>query len=1018
MNNNRLPRRRATSLAFAMSVASPLILNAQAPPELDSLKFSGPDITPCPACLCSAPTGEVFVGVDLLGSLGKGAGKGRIVRLVDADGDGTPETHSVYTEIDNPRGLISVGTKLYVLHTVIPKSTGILESMNLSVFEDKDWDGVADGEGKILISDVSPPKHNQDRGADHTTNGIRMGIDGWIYIAVGDFGIHGAKGTDGTELTMLGGGVVRLRPDGSELEVYTHGLRNIYDIAIDPLMNIYTRGNTNDGGGWNVRFIHHIQSGEYGYPVLFKSFTDEIIPALVDVGGGSGTGSLFLQEPGWPDKFNNVPMMCDWGRSQLVIHRLTPDGASFTQEPENFIKLSQISDIDVDASGRLYGAAWNGAGYSGNPGKGFVQRYVPKGWTYKPFANPSKLKDPALVALLRSESATARLAASQELLNRPPAVKGVISVATDQAASLESRVAAIFTYKQMAGKKANPGLVKLTADPLVKEWAMRALTDRKTQLDGVTKELFVAGLKNSSPRVQVAAAVSLGRLGDRSAAPALLTISSPPGEAAPADLPKPLAFQSKVISGKKSVKIDVDISAFKQVYLIVTDGGNGTGNDHAAWFTPVFENAAGKETKLSSLKWKSAKSGWGKIGFGKSAAGGKLKTTGGVDSPDGLGTHADSVIVYEVPKGATRFKATGGLASTSKGGNVRFIVSETKSAAVGGSASEGPHATPNPEILVPHIAVKALVDLHAASACVDAVGGPNSRGALWALRRMHDVNVVDGLIAKYGSSAAGNARVGILQTLIRLYHQEAPYDGSWWWGTRPDTRGPYYKLAKWEASDKIEIFVRRVWEGADGALRQIIAASVTKNRAGLTGMDAALAAKTEIKPADPTVNLAKIAGKKGQIGKTSIEDVMLSLKKLKGKPELGKKLFTAQGCIACHTVEKGQALKGPFMGQVGAILSPEQIAESILKPNASISQGFATVLIETKDGKSITGFVTAESADELELRDIAGKAYRVKTSNLKKRTELEISMMPPGLANALSLDDFAALVAFLFAQKG
>jgi hypothetical protein len=26
--------------------------------------------------------------------------------------------------------------------------------------------------------------------------------------------------------------------------------------------------------------------------------------------------------------------------------------------------------------------------------------------------------------------------------------------------------------------------------------------------------------------------------------------------------------------------------------------------------------------------------------------------------------------------------------------------------------------------------------------------------------------------------------------------------------------------------------------------------------------------------------------------------------------------------------------------------------------------------------------------------------------------------MPPGLANALSLDDFAALVAFLFAQKG
>ena len=103
-----------------------------------------------------------------------------------------------------------------------------------------------------------------------------MGIDGWVYIAVGDFGIHGAKGTDGTELTMLGGGVVRVRPDGSEMEVYTHGLRNIYDVAIDPFMNIFTRGNTNDGGGWNVRFIHHIQSGEYGYPMLFKNSAKRI----------------------------------------------------------------------------------------------------------------------------------------------------------------------------------------------------------------------------------------------------------------------------------------------------------------------------------------------------------------------------------------------------------------------------------------------------------------------------------------------------------------------------------------------------------------------------------------------------------------------------------------------------------------------------------------------------------------------------------------------------------------------
>jgi hypothetical protein len=324
------------------------------PADLSYSKYAGNDLTPSPACLAAAATGEVYVGVDLLGSLGKGPGKGRIVRLVDTDHNGTADAHTVFAEIDNPRGLISSGDKLFVLHTVIPKDTGVLTGMHLSVLEDKNRDGLADGPPKILVHDISVAKHNQDRGADHTTNGIRMGIDGWIYIAVGDFGMVNAKGSDGTTLTVLGGGVLRVRPDGSELEVYTHGSRNIYDVAIDPFMNIFTRGNTNDGGGWNVRFIHHIQSGEYGYPVLFKNFTDEIIPALADLGGGSGTGSLFLDESTWPEKYNKNPMMSDWGRNQIFIHRLTPDAASFTQKPEDFVGLSQPSDLDVDGSGQLY----------------------------------------------------------------------------------------------------------------------------------------------------------------------------------------------------------------------------------------------------------------------------------------------------------------------------------------------------------------------------------------------------------------------------------------------------------------------------------------------------------------------------------------------------------------------------------------------------------------------------------------------------------------------------------------
>ncbi len=150
----------------------------------------------------------------------------------------------------------------------------------------------------------------------------------------------------------------------------------------------------------------------------------------------------------------------------------------------------------------------------------------------------------------------------------------------------------------------------------------------------------------------------------------------------------------------------------------------------------------------------------------------------------------------------------------------------------------------------------------------------------------------------------------------------------------------------------------------------------------------------------------------------SIEDIILAIADVKGNAKKGEALFTKQGCNACHTTRSDQAPKGPFMGQVGSILSRDQIAESILKPNASISQGFATVSLSTKDKKTLVGFVTAETADTLEMRDIAGQVHRFQKNNVAGRKELPISMMPAGLANALSIEEFASLLSYLEGMKG
>lgn len=834
------------------------------PAELMITPFAGPDVTPSPACMAVAPTGEVFVGVDMIGSLGKKPGQGSIMKLEDTNNDGTMDRHSTFAMVDNPRGIIASGDQVFVLHTVFSEETGIAEGMDLVVFEDKNQDGKADGAPKPLIQHISSPKFLQSRGTDHATNGIRMGIDGWIYIAVGDFGFVNAEDRSGKKLTQLGGGILRVRPDGTEMEVYTHGLRNIYDVAIDPYMNIFTRGNTNDGGGWNIRFIHQIQSGEYGYPVLFQHFTEEILPALVDVGGGSGTGALFMDDARWPAEYNNVPMMADWGRNQLYIHRVTPDGPSYTQKEEDFIKLSQITDLDIDASGRMYLSAWDGAGYSGNPSKGFVVRAVPQGWKYQAFPDLKKLSVNALAQLLKSESGVARLAAQQELLTRPLKETTTASwkLAADKSLPDYVRVAAMYTYAQAAGADGIANLVKLTAEPSMQEYALRALADRKSYEDKVPLAFFTQALKNGSPRVLAAAIIGIGRLGRKEAAPDLLAIKVP-----------------------------------------------------ASFVAPV--------------------------------------------------------------------------------GDV-----------------EGPHATPNSAIVLPHLAIRALTSLNAVDACVQAIGTEHSKLALWALRYMHSPKAADGLIAAYGKASNADLKTEIVGTLARLYHEEAPYDGSWWWSTRPDTHGPYYKTAEWKSSPEIKKFLVDAWKKSDDKAYYTMLND--KLRLGIAefGTGEKMIAKEEVK-----VDLEKIKNKKGQVGEASIEDVMLAMDKVQGDLALGKKLFVRQGCVACHSVAKGETMKGPYMGQIGSIMNREQIAESILKPNASISQGFATVMITAKGDKSYMGFVTGESADQLTLRDIAGQVTRIKTADIVKRQEMENSMMPSGLANALSYEEFASLITFLSQQK-
>ena len=421
--------------------------------------------------------------------------------------------------MDHPRGLIYDNGKLWVLHPPF-----------LTLYEDTNDDGVADKE-KQLIEGISTD-YVSKRGADHTTNGIRMGIDGWIYIAVGDFGFTKAVGADGRVLSRRGGGIVRVRPDGTDMEIYCWGLRNILDACVDPYLNIFTRDNTNDGGGWNVRFSHIMQSAEYGYPSWYKNFPDEIFPTLKDYGGGSGCGGMFYHDTRWPKPFSHGAYTCDWGRSAVFLHNPPANGPTFDAHQETFLTIPRPTDIDVDASGRMYVASWHGGkfAYSG-PNVGFVVQVVPEDFKPEPFPNVTKIDDAALFDLLIGPSQQQNLHAQFELLRRgsnAARTAKLNALAADKAVPLAGRVAAIFTLKQLNGAKAHVDLLKLAGHADIAEFALRALTDRASELKDLKKDVFVNALDSKNARVRTQALISLGRLGDASAATTMLPYASFP----------------------------------------------------------------------------------------------------------------------------------------------------------------------------------------------------------------------------------------------------------------------------------------------------------------------------------------------------------------------------------------------------------------------------------------------------------------------------------------------------------
>ncbi|MCP4852951.1 MAG: c-type cytochrome [Fuerstiella sp.] len=871
-------------VASAGSAAS--IGDVQTPPGFNVTLFGQPPVVNYPVCLTAAATGEVFVGVDEQGSLGKESGRGKVLRCIDTDGDGMADQINQFAKMDHPRGLIYDDGSLWVLHPPY-----------LSVFRDTDGDGESD-ESEVLIEGISTEEVSK-RGADHTTNGIRMGIDGWIYIAVGDFGFTKAVAKDGTMLSKRGGGIVRIRPDGSEMEIYSWGQRNILDVAIDPYMNIFTRDNTNDGGGWDIRVSHILQTANYGYPSLYRNFSQEIMPPLADYGGGSGCGSMYFHDERWPAEYRNLLLTCDWGTSIVHSHNMPGNAATFDPQQDVFLKIPRPTDIDVDASGRMYVSSWkNGKFAYDGPDVGFVAQITPADFVPKPVPDVQQLEDAPLVDLLQHPSGTMRLHVQFEILKRSgndrldgaeegspaPLHENLFALAADQNKPLYARVAAVFTLKQALGARANYRLVQLAKDASLTEHCLRAIADRKSALDGVSPGPFLEALQNPNPRVQAVALIGLGRI-----------------------------------------------------------------MSHALDNGFVVSDANGEQSASE---------------FAKSVA--------------------DSILP--------------------------LTIHDTVSPAVDGDDWRLPH----PERVIPHLAVRALVEMQAVDGCIAALNTPYRDGALWALKSMHSEPAINGLFKTLSATRDEVLRREIWTTLIRLYHREGKFtdDSRSWWGTRPDNTGPYYDRQEWSESKRIADAIKVALSEADESLAAHVKAQLKRHVVNLDGISAADIAS--MKEPESAIQLPKVdPNNPNQIANLPYETVRSRVVNVQGNADAGKELFRNQSCLSCHTVANGQQPKGPHLVDIGKRYKINELIESIVDPSKKIAQGFDTWTFVMASGKVHNGFVVLESAETVTIRQNDGLSVELLQDDIDERVKQEISMMPKGVVGNLTPEQLADLVAWL-----
>lgn len=479
----------------------------------------------------------------------------QIRKIWDADQDGTADHSTVFAaEFNEPTAGIGAGVLAFegnIYYTCIPKLWKLRDTNN---------DGVAD-ERAVMHDGYGV--HITMLG--HDLHGLQMGPDGLLYFSCGDRGLNVETGGRRVECPEAGA-VLRCRPDGSDLEIFSRGLRNPQELAFDEFGNLFTGDNNSDGGD-RARWVHVVEGADHGWrygyqwmedPYLRGSWNAEklwhphfpgqaayIVPPICWLGSGP-SGLAYDPGTGLGPEFRKhfflVEFEGDSRWSGIFTFKTTRKGASFETSPvEKFVWNMLPTDCEIGPDGNFYFIDWV-QGWN-TQGKGRIYRVSHTSNARDPLAAEvavrlregfRNLQNTDLAALLEHPDVRLRRGAQFELVKRG-APSAQIFESTLKSKNTLARIHGIWGLLMLARDHhaVDPGIfIPLLGDPdvEVREKAARACGDLAV---AAAKSPLIKLLKDPAPQVRAAACIAVSKIKIPEAESELVALLEATGEKDP-----------------------------------------------------------------------------------------------------------------------------------------------------------------------------------------------------------------------------------------------------------------------------------------------------------------------------------------------------------------------------------------------------------------------------------------------------------------------------------------------------